>query len=126
MHTPGLELTLDLFTNNITICLLLLLGIVTFGIPTLFYLLLNGFVLGIGVNDLISIGIPLNEFFMKLLPHAILEIPAFILSGAIGLYGFTFYLGYRIQIRPFLNYTIIIITMISLAAFIEGYISTSF
>ncbi|MEN6396854.1 MAG: stage II sporulation protein M [Methanoregula sp.] len=78
------DMCMKLFFNNLEACILLFLGGASFGILTLFILSLNGIVIG-AVTEIISKGHSAIFIAAALLPHGIFEIPAFIISGAIGL-----------------------------------------
>ncbi|MCE5041963.1 stage II sporulation protein M [Mammaliicoccus sciuri] len=125
---PGWNLFVSVFTNNLLICIVLILGIFIFSIPTIYLLVVNGFVLGIGVSNLIAIEYSTIDFIKTLLPHVLLEIPAFILAGAIGLKGLTFYIikENRLSIKSFSIYSIILLIALLIAAILEAYISAKF
>jgi stage II sporulation protein M len=73
-----------LFANNLEACLLLFLGGASFGIITIFIMSLNGIVIG-AVMEIISKDHSAAFVAAALLPHGIFEIPAFIISGALGI-----------------------------------------
>ncbi|MDN4638059.1 MULTISPECIES: stage II sporulation protein M [Bacillus] len=124
--SPSIELTIDLFVNNITVCLFLISGVFLFSIPTVFLLLLNGFFLGIGVKSLMMLGLNGTNLFMKLLPHGILEIPAFLLSASIGFLGLTFYFNSpKKYLKKILKPLILVVILVFMAAIIEGFITVS-
>lgn len=122
-HEGSLGLAMDLFFNNMKVCVILMLGIFTFAIPTLFYLIFNGFFLGMGIKSLMLVGLSSNEIALHLIPHAVLEIPAFLLAGMIGLNGLTFYFKPRIQLKPIIISSILVFILIFIAAMIEGLFS---
>jgi len=78
-----LDLCMKLFFNNLGACLLLFLGGASFGILTIFIMSLNGIVIG-AIMEIISKGHSALFVATALLPHGIFEIPAFIISGALG------------------------------------------
>jgi len=78
------DMCAKLFFNNLEACILLFLGGASFGILTLFILSLNGIVIG-AVTEIISHGHSVIFIAAALLPHGIFEIPAFLISGALGL-----------------------------------------
>lgn len=122
----SLNLSLKLFINNIIVCLILIGGIFLFGVPTIFLLLINGFFLGIGVKSLFLINLELGEVFIKLFPHGILEIPAFLLSASIGFLGLTFYFHPKKELlNKVKKLVIIVFLMIIFAAIIEGLITVT-
>jgi stage II sporulation protein M len=73
-----------LFTNNLQACILLFLGGATFGILTIFIMSLNGIVIG-AIMELVHKDHTPLFVAAAILPHGIFEIPAFIISGALGI-----------------------------------------
>jgi stage II sporulation protein M len=73
-----------LFVNNLEACVLLFLGGASFGILTIFIMSLNGIVIG-AIMEIISKDHSALFVAAALIPHGIFEIPAFILSGALGI-----------------------------------------
>ncbi|HEX6594987.1 MAG TPA: stage II sporulation protein M [Bacillota bacterium] len=124
-HKGSLRLAIDLFFNNIKVCIILMLGLFTFAIPTIFYLVFNGFFLGMGIKSLILVGLSSKEIAINLVPHAVLEIPAFLLAGIIGLNGLTFYFKPRIKLKPIFKISILVFILIFVAAMIEGLLSAA-
>ncbi|MFA4825396.1 MAG: stage II sporulation protein M [Methanoregula sp.] len=78
------EICLKLFINNFEACILLFLGGVSFGILTIFIMSLNGIVIG-AIMQIIHEDHSWIFLAAALLPHGIFEIPAFIISGALGI-----------------------------------------
>ena len=78
------DICLRLFLNNIEACTLLFFGGASFGILTIFILSLNGIVIG-SVMEIIHTDHSWAFIIAALLPHGIFEIPAFIISGALGI-----------------------------------------
>ncbi len=75
---------LKIFLNNLEACVLLFLGGASFGLFTLFIISINGALIGV------VIGWAARErgslfILAALLPHGILEIPGFVVAGALGL-----------------------------------------
>lgn len=123
-HSPSLSLSLDLFTNNVLICITLILGVFLFSIPTIALLLLNGFFFGMGVKSFILIGLSGQEILIKILPHGIFEIPAIIISGGLGLLGLSFYFNPKKEFKGILKKgTMTVLILIFLAAVVEGLIT---
>ncbi|MGV6981953.1 stage II sporulation protein M [Bacillus pumilus] len=123
---PSIELSIDLFINNIIVCFFLMSGIFLFSIPTILLLLLNGFFLGIGVKSLMLLGLNGTDLLMKLFPHGILEIPAFLLSASIGFLGLTFYFNSpRNYLKKITKSLILVVVFVFIAALIEGFITVS-
>jgi stage II sporulation protein M len=81
-ETP--EIFVRIFINNLEACVLLLLGGASFGILTLFVLSLNGILIG-SVMEIVHQNHSPVFVAAAILPHGIFEIPAFILSGALGI-----------------------------------------
>lgn len=77
----GLEAT-DLLLHNGRVAAWLALGVLLFGLPTLYVLLLNGFLLGAGAVEFAGTYGTAATVAM-LLPHGVLELPAIVLAGAI-------------------------------------------
>ena len=78
------EIFVRIFINNLEACVLLLLGGASFGILTLFVLSLNGILIG-SVMEIVHQDHSPVFVAAAILPHGIFEIPAFILSGALGI-----------------------------------------
>jgi stage II sporulation protein M len=73
-----------LFMNNLGACVLLFLGGASFGILTIFIMSLNGIVIG-AIMEMVHETHSALFVAAALLPHGIFEIPAFIISGALGI-----------------------------------------
>jgi stage II sporulation protein M len=78
------DLFIKLFANNFEACILLFLGGASFGILTIFIMSLNGIVIG-AIMQLVSKDHSALFVAAAILPHGIFEIPAFIISGALGI-----------------------------------------
>jgi stage II sporulation protein M len=79
-----LDMCIKLFFNNLQACILLFLGGATFGILTIFIMSLNGIVIG-AIMELVHKDHTPLFVAAAILPHGIFEIPAFIISGALGI-----------------------------------------
>ena len=127
------SLFLKIFLNNLEACILLFLGGASLGILTLLIISLNGMVIG-GVVALVGDQRGLPFLVAAIAPHGLLEIPAFLLSGAMGLLlaralwaewkgsgdlAETGALLGRIFVR-------IVIPLVVIAAFIEAFITPYF
>ncbi len=77
------DMCTKLFSNNLGACILLFLGGASFGILTIFIMSINGIVIGAIMEIIHETHSPLFVA-AALLPHGIFEIPAFIISGALG------------------------------------------
>jgi stage II sporulation protein M len=118
----GFEGSLFFFIQNLKVVLLLVSGILLFGIPTVPILFLNGLWLGgvLAGNYLSGMGV--TELFLTVVPHGLFEIPALILAGYLGLYGLKFYTEKKSWKR--LSYIVgSIVLLLFLASFIEGFIT---
>ncbi len=82
--TDPLDMSLKLFANNLQACILLFLGGATFGILTIFIMSLNGIVIG-AIMELVHKDHTPLFVAAAIVPHGIFEIPAFIISGALGI-----------------------------------------
>jgi len=82
--TNSFDMCLKLFTNNLQACILLFLGGASFGILTIFIMSLNGIVIG-AIMEIVRKDHSVLFVAAAILPHGIFEIPAFILSGALGI-----------------------------------------
>lgn len=122
---------LPILKNNFLVCLLnIVLGIITFGIYGVISNIYNGVLLGI------TAGVATTKFglrvaLLRLIPHAIFEIPTIIISTAYGI--MTVYLIIRLVkkekvdfkklINQYLLVFVIMIILIILAAVVEGTVS---
>ncbi|MCU0632038.1 MAG: stage II sporulation protein M [Methanolinea sp.] len=77
-------LAVKLFFNNLQACLLMFLGGASFGLLTVFIISTNGFVIG-SVLELVREQHSALYVIAAIVPHGIFEIPAFLISGALGL-----------------------------------------
>jgi stage II sporulation protein M len=79
----GFILLIKIFLNNVEACVLLFLGGASLGLITLLILSLNGVVIG-GVVGMVGTERGLPFMAAAILPHGVFEIPAFIVSAALG------------------------------------------
>ncbi|HOP67246.1 MAG TPA: stage II sporulation protein M [Methanoregulaceae archaeon] len=84
MTDSSLLLAGKLFLNNIQACIFMFLGGATFGLVTIFIIGTNGFVIG-SILEVVRQESSLLYVAAAIVPHGIFEIPAFIISGALGL-----------------------------------------
>jgi stage II sporulation protein M len=82
--TNPYDMCVKLLTNNLQACILLFLGGASFGILTIFIMSLNGIVIG-AIMELVSKDHTPLFVAAAILPHGIFEIPAFIISGSLGI-----------------------------------------
>ncbi|MFA4876003.1 MAG: stage II sporulation protein M [Methanoregula sp.] len=78
------DLCAKLFFNNLEACIFLFLGGASFGILTIFIMSLNGIVIG-AIMEVIHKDHSILFVAAAIVPHGIFEIPAFIISGALGI-----------------------------------------
>jgi len=76
-------LGIDIFLNNWLVSIATGLSGLGFGAPSFITIMFNGFILGVLVAPQLSPS--LTMFFAAILPHGIIEIPSFVLSGSVGL-----------------------------------------
>ncbi len=128
--TNPYDMCVKILANNLQACILLFLGGASFGILTIFILSLNGIVIGAIMEFVQKDHTPLFVA-AAILPHGIFEIPAFILSGALGVllaqsliaewYGTrdTAADAYRFG-RLFILY---VLPLVAIAAYVEAFIT---
>jgi len=94
-YISGLNLTdaagnlsaMALFSNNVQACAFaMLFGLVPFVYLTALPLGVNSMLLGVAAAYYVTSGLPLVGYFAALLPHGIFELPALVLSFAMGLF----------------------------------------
>lgn len=79
------EGTLLIFLNNLQVSLFLMLSGIIVGLPTFLGILLNGALMGSIITFFIVEGLPVLPFLiLGVLPHGIIELPAFFISTAFG------------------------------------------
>ena len=77
-------MSFQIFINNVQICALIFLGGATFGLLTLLLLMTNGIAIGVLIEVLLR-EMSLSALIFGLLPHGIFEIPAVLVSAALGM-----------------------------------------
>lgn len=134
-NKSAFEVGLLLFSNNIRVCIAMVLFGVLLSIPSILLILLNGALIGflfasMGKAQIVSLTL---LFVFGILPHGIFEIPAFVISGAFGMK-----LGY-VLLRPLIGknrleslghvwkealwVAPIVVMLLMLAAAIESYVT---
>jgi stage II sporulation protein M len=78
------DIFVKLFFNNLEACILLFLGGASFGILTIFIMSLNGILIG-AIMEIVHKEHSVAFVAAAILPHGVFEIPAFIISGALGI-----------------------------------------
>lgn len=122
---------LFIFLNNAIKGFFVVLTGIFFGIVPLFFVFLNGELIGfvLGISHLKGLGI--GRVIVGIAPHGILEIPAIMLSAGYGLWlGYRFFL-FILRREPFeiyfnfalKKYFTLILPMLFLAALIEAFIT---
>jgi uncharacterized membrane protein SpoIIM required for sporulation len=76
-------LGIDIFLNNWLVSIATGLSGLGFGAPSFVTMMFNGFILGVLVAPQLSPS--LTMFLAAILPHGIIEIPSFVLSGSVGI-----------------------------------------
>jgi uncharacterized membrane protein SpoIIM required for sporulation len=85
-------LSLELFFHNWLVSINMALAGAVFGLPTIATLFFNGWLVGV-LRPLIP---DLDMFLAAILPHGIIEIPAFLISGSAGIrFGYRIFLASR-------------------------------
>ena len=77
-------LSLKLFLNNLEAAVLLFIGGATFGLVTMFVLMTNGIIIGF-VISYASEEKGILPIMASIIPHGIMEIPAFLIAAGLGL-----------------------------------------
>lgn len=126
--------TIEVFLHNLSLCLIFIIGVLSFGIVSLFLLFINGVYLGSAINFYVA-----NYSFKKMTlifaPHAIFELPAIILSASIGFLLLLIAVergnkGDRIPMKVYLKYIIkciiIVIILLGIASLLETNVSMKF
>ncbi|MCY8592712.1 stage II sporulation protein M [Bacillus haynesii] len=123
---------LGYFTHNFAANLFLIFSMFTFGILTSILLILNGFLVGLSsLHSITDHGNDVLFILTALVPHGIFEIPAMILSGALG-FKLLDYVYMKIRginfskkqfLLDFLYFVIILFLLTLLAAVIEALIT---
>lgn len=129
----GLDLMGSLFLHNALICALMAVLGLAFGVITLFIVFDNGLVIGlVGAAAADRVGLVLA--LAAILPHGIFELPAMMVSAAIGLY-----LGYCLLMALFQRpvnmakelgesagvFVFWVIPTLFVAAFMESFVTTA-
>jgi uncharacterized membrane protein SpoIIM required for sporulation len=84
LPVPALPvLGIDIFLNNWLVSIATALSGLGFGAPSFITIMFNGFILGVLLAPQLSPS--LTMFLAAILPHGIIEIPSFVLSGSVGI-----------------------------------------
>ena len=136
---PALDYNLakEIFIQNLTVSIVAWLGALFLGLTPLFVVTVNGFILGYVVAYyLIYFGFTIqNSLFLAatLVPHGILELPAFLVAAVLGLRLGWGWLGidaqgnrwgtFKLTIKETTMYFSFVVLALIAAAFIEVFIS---
>jgi len=122
-----------IFLNNTRVAILATFGGVLFGVVPLGILFFNGFLVGIVVEYSYLQGENLIKILLSIVPHGVVEIPAFAIAGLGGIewyleiikgegtVGERFIKGFKIAMKMLG----VAIFLLLIAAFIEAYITPS-
>ncbi|MBI3099775.1 MAG: stage II sporulation protein M [Planctomycetes bacterium] len=95
LEIPPLETGWSILSNNLKVFAVYLAGAVALGLPSIVSLLWLGFQIGaFFLGGPLYAGTPPEIVWSVFLPHAVLEVPAFLLSGALGLRTLQSFLRY--------------------------------
>lgn len=127
----GFELIIFIFLNNLQTSFFGLILGVLLGIFPLFFIVLNGYVLGF--VSALSVNTSGFLILLKLIPHGIFELPAVFISLGLGIKLGTF-IFHKHKIKDFNKYFInslrvflfIVVPLLIIAAIIEGILMTFF
>ena len=81
------RLSAGVFARNLAVYVLLLGGIISGGLTTVFTLAFNGFILGQMFGLASAAGVPVSAALWLIAPHGVLELSLLLLAAAIGLQG---------------------------------------
>lgn len=130
-----LHLAMLLFANNVTVSMVILLSGVFFSVLSIYFIVMNGMLVGYALAFMGKMGqVPVWALALfGILPHGILEIPAFLLSGAMGIklgYMWLRPLAGKTRWRSFLHAfgeaaraVPVIVLLLLAAAMIEGFVT---
>ena len=131
-NRSGWGLFAFILRNNLTVYLLLLLGLVSAGAITFVVLLGNGIALGQIIGFARLSGMSNGTLVELLLPHAVLELGALCIAGAVGLQGFRLVLSLstvgRISLRS-LRLGLVLgfgVCALTAAAVVEAFVTAEF
>lgn len=84
LDSSSIMMAVTLFLNNLQACILMFLGGASFGLLTVFIISTNGLIIG-SVLEMVRQEHSLMYVAAAIVPHGLFEIPAFLISGALGL-----------------------------------------
>ncbi|RKX50468.1 MAG: stage II sporulation protein M [Thermotogae bacterium] len=130
-NTDKFSLFTFIFLNNSRVAVICALGGVLFGIVPAGILFFNGFIVGIVIQYFNAQGESLAKILLAIIPHGVIEIPAFAVAG---LGGVEWYLEiisgegslrerFLSGLRKSMKMLALSLVMLLVAAFVEAYIT---
>ncbi len=122
------QLSIGIFAHNLAVYLLLLAGLVSGGLTTVFTVAFNGFMLGQMFGFASAAGAPMSAAVWLVAPHGILELSLLLLAAAIGFQGpaaaLAWAAGKRLpHARRIWRTALVGVPLLAVAATIEGYLT---
>ncbi|WP_456423832.1 stage II sporulation protein M [Thermococcus sp.] len=121
---------LRIFTHNSGVALLVLVSGLFFGLGPWLMMLFNGIVVGIVAGFLATNGVPVEKIILGLVPHGIVEIPAFVLAGTAGILWYGSIrnaespaVGFKEGLKRAMKLYGLTLGMLLVSAFIEAYVT---
>ncbi|WP_175060042.1 stage II sporulation protein M [Thermococcus sp. 2319x1] len=130
-NTDRFSLFTFIFLNNSRVAVICALGGVLFGIVPAGILFFNGFIVGVVIQYFNAQGESLAKILLAIIPHGVIEIPAFAVAGMGGVewylgiingegtVGERFLRGFKRAVRMLA----LALVMLLVAAFVEAYIT---
>lgn len=117
-----------IFINNSCVCIFLIIGIGVITVPLGAY---QGFQLGAMLSIWLNAGNPITGYILLTIPHCIFEIPALVISIALGLYSgselLVFYKNKSVNLKEYIReikkWLFVIIVLLIVAAIVETFIT---
>lgn len=78
-----------ILARNVAVAAVMMLGVVSYGVPTVVCCAFNGTLLGFMIGTSVAIKVPASAMIWAIAPHGPLELVALILASTIGLQGWT-------------------------------------
>ncbi|WP_186433765.1 stage II sporulation protein M [Staphylococcus chromogenes] len=121
---------LDIFMKNLLVCVILIIGFFSLGIISLILLSINSGIFGAIFRQYYD-DTSFNQFILSILPHGIFEVPALLISAAIGmsswLYIFQYIFNQRISIKKdsrfFCKVISFVVILLLIGALIETFVT---
>gem|GEM_PF-1699263 len=119
-----------IFTHNAGVALLVLVSGLFFELGPWVMMLFNGLVVGIVAGFFVKIGVPASKIVLGLVPHGLVEIPAFVLAGTAGILWYRSIReaeepagGFKEGMKKALKLYAVTVGMLLVAALIEAYVT---